>query len=293
MRCTLFLSANVAEMKPNFTKNPISHYIIVILLAVSGCKKTDTITDPITIPVPTPNANTAKALLREIKWITDGAMAELVYHPDSTLKTLHYHGTGSAYAVDYSYDQKRVVSSSVGNILHHQEFIYDANKRITTIISRETLSGTDHQDLEFTYGANGQVSAMKHYQTGVSGKILASTSTYEYDNNLLSKIVTNQRNGDKTIITIEAHSKAFDYDPLAFVGTSLGNYFQLYNLPVLGTLKGLPSRYTRTTDHKGLPSELVNSNFVISNKKIIKQTILTSFANHPQFDYISEMEYKY
>lgn len=268
--------------------------MLFILIILHGCK--NTFSPPNSGPIPLPNTNTgsAKALLREIKWITDNARAELFYNPDSTLKTMTYAGSASSYAVDYSYKQKLVVACAIGNVLKQQEFIYDINKQLTAIKIRESAGGTDHQDLEFTYGTNNQVSTMKHFKTSGSGKVLSSTSTYSYDsNNLLREIITADANGNKTIIAIQAYSDPFDYDPLCFTGISLGNYFHIYNLPVLSTMKGLPCKYTKTILSTGLVEERVNADLVISNKKITRQATSVSFPQYTHFDYTSITEFKY
>lgn len=264
----------------------IPFYVIAALLLIQGCKKTT---------VPGSPLSSGKQLLREITWTAPSAKAALFYNADSTLKTVQYLGPGSGYTVNYSYTQKRITAFGLDNSLYQHEFVYGSGGRISNV-KRKEQGQVYTEDMEFYYDATGAVTVLKYYVINEGRRVLAASSSYKYDTDQrLSEIISIDINGSKSSISIEEYSAGFNYDPLWFLGITAGENYQIYNYPVLSSMKGVPSKIKRTVYVNGLPSTelLIASTFVITNSRIDKHTTVTSYPQNPQYNSTSDTEFKY
>jgi hypothetical protein len=270
-------------------KNKYIYAAVFTFLIFQSCKK-EKIDPPLTFGI------TKSNLVGEMQWPESGAKADLLYNPDSTLKTIIYQGQGSSYAVNYLYVDKRLQMIDLGETLYSYLYFYNNEGRIVSVKRKEEVNNYYNQDLVFSYNVNGTVAELKYYQTYEGAKKLIYTNTYTYNTSWQLKEITSvAHTGAKFIFKIESYSEPVSFNPLWFVGIDLNENYMIYNYPVLSRMHALPSRITKLTVKDGRPvvEQIMTINSIIKNGQLQKQHTVISYPQRPSTDSSSETLFNY
>lgn len=227
---------------------------------------------------------------------TPGGTGYYHYNGDGTVQQIQYGSSQSATTnVDYSYNNKAISEIREG----HSEYktLYTYEKGWISIISRTSVISHRGYKFVFTYNTNGTVARMKYYNINEAGDVLIYSTTYTYDTNNLPAKITSVANNSTTIIwTVDGYSNECDFNPLTFSNTSLGERYELYNLPVMSQLKRLPSKINKTfLNSSGVATneQTLEYNYTLTGKRLDKIVTSARYPANPQYNYSSEMVFHY
>ena len=265
--------------------------IICVALSIAHCKKE-------TSPADEPQEeHVPQFLLKTVNYNTFNARADFTYHADSTLKQIAYSGlSGGGYQTDFEYENGRIKSISASNSLYTNFYYYDNAGRITTVF--HGLYGQEERGhkFDYTYNSNGSVKQMKYYDRNEAGDQLKYTNTYSYNAQGVLQSVEAVNGSNKIIFTIESYSDECSFNPWTFINTGLTQFYEIYNYPVLRSLKRLPNKITQTNVNNGgtpVITAVFEINFTITNQKLEKAVTTVSYPGNPGSNTRSEAAFYY
>ncbi|WP_199121010.1 hypothetical protein [Pedobacter sp. ASV28] len=266
----------------------------LVLLSLSACKK----------PTSKPSAAEAdiqKPMLKTIYWPLLGVTAVITYNADNTAKNISYTGIRIPSRLEFSYSRFGLSNVELTNSLDGKFLFYDALTGRLTEMTKAIKEGGGYRNYAkatFNNSVSGRLEVLRHYIVNEAGSKLSYTSTYEYNaNGLPKKITVIDKNNNKRVIVLEEYSDEVLFDPLYFIDFDMGELFHVYNnstLELLSKLHRLPSRL-KITEYRGSQvsqEKLVETNFTISSKKLVKQIIKVTGSEFPTPQY-EELHYGY
>lgn len=266
----------------------------LVLLSLSACKK----------PTSKPSAAEAdiqKPMLKTIYWPLLGVTASITYNSDSTVKNISYTGTRILSRLEFSYSRFGLSNVELTNSLDGKFLFYDALTGRLTEMTKAIKEGGGYRNYAkatFNNSVSGRLEVLRHYIVNEAGSKLSYTSNYEYNaNGLPKKITVIDKNNNKRVIVLEEYSDEVLFDPVYFIDFDMGELFHVYNnstLELLSKLHRLPSRL-KITEYRGNQvnqEKLIETNFTISSKKLVKQIIKVTGSEFPTPQY-GELHYEY
>lgn len=271
---------------------------VFILLSLSSCKKPSA-----NIPSApfTPEADIEKPALKTIYWPLLGVTGILTRNAEGTVKSISYSGVRNPTQLEFSYDRFGLSKAEVSNSLDGKFLLYDALTRELIAMVKAIKNGTGYRNYAkatFDSSVSGRLESLNYYTVNETGSTLSYTSSYTYNTNgLPEKITVIDKNNNKRVITIEGYSDEVVFEPICFIDFDMGEFFPIYNnstLALLSKLHRLPARL-KITEYSGSQvnqEKLIETNFTISSKRLVKQIIKITDSEFPTPQY-SELHYGY
>lgn len=257
----------------------ITLVVLLISSAIISCRKNDPPSKPI-------------SLLRRIEW-NIGMVSQYEYNVDSTLKQIaSSQGTTSAVH-QYTYSNKSVAEVHTGHSIYTNRFYYTGDL-LTGVVSASIYPTLpDTYRLEYEYDNKGRLYRLAYYDIHEGGQTLKASSTYVYNSEDLPVKITTQSGASRIIHYIDKYSDKHRFNPWVFVAIGLGEYYTLYNYPILRNAKRLPAVIRTTRINSGQPEVLektVNNTYFIHNLRLdsVKSSIV--YDTEPQYN--SSFSYK-
>lgn len=266
--------------------------VALCALTLSSCHK-----DPDTTPPPSSTA-TKKYFAKTIEW-SYGGKGTIHYNADSTIDNIAYEHDGTAgYTVDYTWNAKQLTEMAVSSSLYKNTFAYSNGLMSNMINEYKEIANPVGYKFEFSYDAGKRLTELKYFQVNELGTNLKTTSTYTYSSGGdLQSINTVQANSDFSIIyTIDSWSAECEIHPWLFVSANLGEYYQIYNYPVISSLKKLPGKMTKSIQqlgHAAVVDKITEQSYEISNKRLDKINTTFSYPAHPELNQTQWTQFKY
>lgn len=271
---------------------------VFVLLSLWACKKPSG-----NIPSApfTSGADIEKPLVKTIYWPLLGVTGIFTRNADSTVKSISYSGVRIPTQLEFSYDRFGLSKAEVSNSLDGKFLLYDALSGELSTMIKAIKTGTGYRNYAkatFDNSVSGRLESLNYYTVNEAGSILSYTSSYAYNTNgLPEKITVIDKNNNKRVIAFEGYSDEVVFEPICFIDFDMGEFFSIYNnstLALLSKLHRFPGRL-KITDYRGSQvsrEKLVETDFTISSKKLVKQIIKITGSEFPTPQY-SELHYGY
>jgi hypothetical protein len=259
-------------------------YSLVILSALiflQSCTKNDD-------PVP---QNASGPLLTKIEWTDQNATANFEYNSDNSQKQIIYDTPYGIDTVSFAYAKNKLATITSTRSLKSSQYAYNEKNQVSDVTMSSIFSIAKYL-FDYTYTATGKVASLKYYLLNESGKHLIYSSVYEYNSaDDLSKITSTDKNNQQVIILVKSYSEETSFNPWPFINTTdLEEMYELYNYPVLNSLKKLPKRVERIT--QGYKSVYEND-FTINTLKLEKTLSSNYYEDDPVNKVTMEATYFY
>ncbi len=232
------------------------------------------------------------SLLQRMEW-NIGLIAQYKYNPDSTLKEIAF-GQGTTTALhQYTHYNGRVTEVHIGHSYYTNKFYYTGDLLTSVVSASIHPTLPDTYKLEYEYDNRKRLSRLLYYDLNEAGQTLLATSTYEYNAENLPVKITTQAGLARFILYVDAYSDKHRFNPWIFVGIGIGEYYALYNYPVLRYAQRLPATIRTTRINPGQPEVLektVTNTYFINNLRLdsVKSSIV--YDTEPQYN--SSFSYK-
>jgi hypothetical protein len=244
-------------------KNKISFTLLTIAALLSllhpSCKRDEPV-EPI---IPTRQ----QYLLKSIQW-EEGTKSDFFYNQDSTIKERSDRSGQQSGSTRFLWENARMTQHFQESSLFTNIYSYSPNGLITSIRNRyKEIQLTNGYELKFQYQPNGLLSKMQYNQINEAGESLILEAIYQYNNKELIKIQGfDKLRRLKIEHSIESYSDSCDFLPWVFISSSLQPLYQIYNYPVLSTMKKFPTRIVQKLyDNNGI----VSSTYIYINRPVI------------------------
>ena len=267
---------------PMFELRKITFVVLLVCSAFISCRKHD---------VPS-NQEKPISLLRRMEW-NIGLVAQYAYNPDSTLKEIAFAQGTTPSLHQYKHANGQVTEVHIGHSYYTNKFYYTGDL-LTSIVSASihpTLPDT--YKLEYEYDNGKRLSRLLYYDLNEAGQTLLATSTYEYNKEDLPVKITTQAGLARFIHYVDAYSDKHRFNPWIFVAIGLGEYYALYNYPVLRQAQRLPAIIRTTRINPGQPEVLektVTNTYFINNLRLDSVKSSVVYDTEPQYN--SSFSYK-
>jgi hypothetical protein len=235
--------------------------------------------------------NASDPLLTKIEWKDQNASANLEYNSDNTQKQIIYDTPYGIDTVSFAYANNKLTTISSTRSLKSSQYAYNEKNQVNEVTMSSIYSIAKYQ-FEYAYTSTGKVASLKYYVLNESGKHLVYNSLYEYNSTgELSKITSTDKNNQQVVILIKSYSEETSFNPWPFISTTdLEEMYELYNFPVLNSLKKLPKRVEKITP--GYKS-IYETDFNISSLKLQKTLSSNYYEDDPGTRVTMEAEYFY
>lgn len=262
-------------------------FLVSAAFGLSSCQKE-----------PHPSGNQEpQPLLKKVEYKSFNAAGAYLYNTDSSLKQIVYSSqTGSSYTFDLVYQDKKIVQTSLSNSLYKTKYHYASDGKIRSIF--QSVNGEEKRGMRFdyTYNPNGSVTQMKYYTVNEAGPELVYDNVYSYDAAGRLKTIESINGNNKIIFSIDSYSEECFLNPWTFIGVSLSELYQIYNYPILKTMKRLPKKITQTVLINGGAPEIkkiYETVFTIRDKKIEKTIGSVMYPGDPAGNTRAESVFAY
>lgn len=236
-------------------KNKISFAPLTIAALLSLLHLSCNRDEPVEPIVPTRQ----QYLLKSIQW-EEGTKSDFFYNQDSTIKERSDRSGQRSGSTRFIWENARMTQHFQESSLFTNIYSYSPNGQITSIRNRyKEIQLINGYELKFQYLPNGLLAKMQCNQINEAGESLILEAIYQYNNKELIKIQGFDKvRRLKIENSIEAYSDSCDFLPWVFISSSLQPLYQIYNYPVLSTLKKFPTRIVQKLyDDNGILSSTV------------------------------------
>lgn len=257
--------------------------ILAALMVLQSCSKNDDQAPQ--------NAPETFPLLKKIEWKDQSAFADFEYNADNTQKHIVYNTPYGIDTVGFTYANGKLSTISSTRSLKTSQYAYNGKNQVSSIIMSSYFSIAKY---EFDYGYNqsGRVASLQYSVLNEAGKTLVYNTVYDYDSaGELSKITSTDKNNHQVILLIKSYTDKILFNPWPFISTTdLEEMYELYNLPVLSTLKKLPVRVERIVP--GYKS-IYETEFTMNSLKLEKTLSSSYYEDDPLNKVTLQAEYFY
>ncbi|MDI3318421.1 hypothetical protein [Pinibacter soli] len=259
-------------------------YSLVILTALvffQSCSKNDD-------PVP---QNASGPLLTKIEWKDQNASASFEYNTDNSQRQIIYDTPYGIDTLNFAYANSKLATITSTRSLKISQYAYNEKNQVSNITMSSIYSIAKYQ-FEYTYTSIGKVASLKYYLLNEGGKHLIYNSVYDYDSaGDLSKITSTDKNKQQIIILIKSYSEKTLFNPWPFISTTdLEEMYELYNYPVLNSLKKLPKRVEKIIQGN---KSIYETDFTINSLKLGKTLSSNYYEDDPGNKVTMEATYFY
>jgi hypothetical protein len=211
--------------------------------------------------------------------------------PDYTQHTIIYNTPAGIDTLNFAYTNGKLATISSTRSFRSSQYAYNEKDQVSAITMSSIYSIAKYQ-FEYSYASNGQITALKYYLLNEAGKHLIYNSTYEYDSlGELSKITSTDKNNQQVVLLIKSYTDKILFNPWPFISTTdLEEMYELYNYPVLNSLKKLPKRVEKIT--AGYKS-IYETDFTINSLKLAKTLSSNYYEDDPGNKVTMEASYFY
>jgi len=255
--------------------------ILTALIFLQSCTKNDD-----SVP-----QNASGPLLTKIEWKDQNASANFEYNTNNTQKQIIYDTPYGIDTVSFAYANSKLSTITSTRSLKSSQYAYNEKNQVSNVTMSSIYSIAKYE-FDYTYTATGKVASLKYFLLNEAGKHLIYNSVYEYNSaDDLSKITSTDKNNQQVIILIKSYSEETSFNPWPFVSTTdLEEMYELYNYPVLNSLKKLPKRVEKVTP--GYKS-IYETDFTINSLKLEKTLSSTYYEDDPGNKVTMEAAYFY
>jgi hypothetical protein len=255
--------------------------ILTALIFLQSCSKND---DPVPQNAPGP-------LLTKIEWKDQNATASFEYNPNNSQKQIIYDTPYGIDTVNFAYANNKLATITCSRSLKSSQYAYNERNQVIDITMSSIYSLAKYL-FEYTYTSTGKVASLKYYLLNESGKHLIYNSVYEYNSaDDLSTITSTDKNNQQVVIQVKSYSEQTSFNPWPFISTTdLEEMYELYNYPVLNSLRKLPKRVEKITP--GFKS-IYETDFTINTLKLEKTLSSNYYEDDSANKVTMEAEYFY